>query len=71
MGYGLRIEIRTWRTTIVDIFDIIQKEQDTGIHLKVDEEQWKITQEVRGKQVGMVPTCAMSGLRLPDTPHAQ
>ena len=24
--------------------DIIQKVQDTDIHLKVDEEQWKITQ---------------------------
>ena len=28
----------------VDIFNIIQKVQDTGIHLEVDEEQWKITQ---------------------------
>ena len=26
----------------VDIFNIIQKVQDTGIHLEVDEEQWKI-----------------------------
>ena len=28
----------------MDIFNIIQKVQDTGIHLEVDEEQWKITQ---------------------------
>ena len=28
----------------VDIFNIIQKVQDTGIHLEVDKEQWKITQ---------------------------
>ena len=35
-------ETRTSRTTVVDIFNIIQKVQDTDIHLKVDEEQWKI-----------------------------
>ena len=29
----------------VDIFNIIQIVQDTVIHLGVDEEQWKITQE--------------------------
>ena len=28
----------------VDIFNVIQKVQDTVIHLEVDEEQWKITQ---------------------------
>ena len=28
----------------VDIFNIIQKVQDTVIHLEVDEEQWEITQ---------------------------
>ena len=28
----------------IDIFNIIQKVQDTVIHLEVDEEQWKITQ---------------------------
>ena len=38
-GFGLRIETGAERTTIVDIFDIIQQVQDTGIHLKVDEEQ--------------------------------
>ena len=50
------VERGTERTTIiVDIFDIIQTVQNTGIHLKVDEEQWRIAQ-VRGKLVGMVPT---------------
>ena len=39
IGFGLRIETRTESTTIVDIFDIIQQVRDTGIHLKVDEEQ--------------------------------
>ena len=29
---------------MVDIFNIIQQARDTGIHLEVDEEQWKITQ---------------------------
>ena len=37
--FGLRIETGTERTTIVDIFDIIQQVRDTGIHLKVDKEQ--------------------------------
>ena len=39
IGFGLRIETGAERTTIVDIFDIIQQVRDTGIHLKVDEEQ--------------------------------
>ena len=36
MGFGLRIETGTDGTTtiIVDIFNIIQKVRDTGIHLK-------------------------------------
>ena len=38
------IETRTKRTHDVDIFNVIQKVQDTVIHLEVDEEQWKITQ---------------------------
>ena len=41
--FGLRIETGAERTTIVDIFDIIQQVRDTGIHLEVDEEQWKIS----------------------------
>ena len=40
IGFGLRIEIRAERTTIiVDIFDRIQQVRDTGIHLKIDDEQ--------------------------------
>ena len=39
IGFGLRTETGAERTTIVDIFDIIQQVQDTGVHLKVDEEQ--------------------------------
>ena len=39
IGFGLRIETGAEGTTIVDIFDIIQQVRDTGIHLKVDEEQ--------------------------------
>ena len=39
IGFGLRIETGAGRTTIVDIFDIIQQVRDTGIHLKVDDEQ--------------------------------
>ena len=40
IGFGLRIETGAERTTIVDIFDIIQQVRDTGIYLKkVDGEQ--------------------------------
>ena len=39
IGFGLRIETGAERTTIVDIFDIIQQVRDTGIHLEQDEEQ--------------------------------
>ena len=40
VGFGLRIETGAERTTmIVDIPDIIQQVRDTGIHLKVDDEQ--------------------------------
>ena len=39
IGFGLRIETGAERTTIVDIFDIIQQVRDTRIHLKIDEEQ--------------------------------
>ena len=37
LGFGLfiRIEKGVERTTVVDIFDIIQQVRDTGIHLKV------------------------------------
>ena len=54
------------------IFNIIQKAQDTSIHLEVDEEQWKITQGCqRQAKSGYGPQVTMSGLRLPNTPHAQ
>ena len=33
--FGLRFETGAERTTIVDIFDIIQQIRDTGFHLKV------------------------------------
>ena len=54
----------------VDIF-IIQKVQDTVIHLEVDEEQWKITQGSKRQAKWAWSPRTMSGLRLPDTPHAQ
>ena len=43
----------------VDIFNRIQKVQDTVIHLELDEEQWKIdhTRKQEASQVGVVPTC--------------
>ena len=52
IGYGLRIEAGTERTTIVDIFSILQKVRDTGIHLKVDAEQWRITRGSKRQAVG-------------------
>ena len=57
---------------VLDISNIIQKVEDTVIHLEVDEEQWKITEQGSKRQAKWVwfPR-AMSGLRLPDTPHAQ
>ena len=39
IGLVLWIETGAERATIVDIFDIIQQVRDTGMHLKVDEEQ--------------------------------
>ena len=39
IGFGLKIETGAERTTIVDIFDIVQQVRDTDIHLKVDDEQ--------------------------------
>ena len=55
----------------VDIFNIIPIVQDTVIHLEVDEEQWKITQGSKRQAKWVWSTRTMSGLRLPDTPHAQ
>ena len=55
----------------VDIFNIIQRVQDTVIHLEVDEEQWKITQGSKRQAKWVRSPRAMSCLRLPDTPHAR
>ena len=41
IGFWLRIETGTERTTIVDSFNITQTVRDTGIYLKGDEEQWR------------------------------
>ena len=69
--FGLRIETGAERTTIVNIFDIIQQVRDTGIHLEVDEEQWKITQGSKRQAKWVWSPRAMSGLRFPDTRHAR
>ena len=55
----------------VDIFNIIQNVQDTVIRLEVDEEQRKITQGSKRQAKWVWSPRTMSGLRLPDTPHAQ
>ena len=54
----------------LDIF-IIQKVQDTVIHLEVDEEQWKVTQASKRQAKCVWSPRTMSGLRLTDTPHVQ
>ena len=64
------IETRTKRTHDVDI-NIIQKVQDTVIHLEVDEEQWKITQGSKRQVKWVWSPRTMPVQRLPDTPHAQ
>ena len=64
------IETRTKRTHDVDI-NIIQKVQDTVIHLEVYEEQWKITQGSKRQVKWVWSPRTMPVLRLPDTPHAQ
>ena len=55
----------------VDIFNISQNVQDIVIHLEVDEEQWAITQGSKRQARWVWSPRTMSGLRLPDTPHAQ
>ena len=67
------VETRIKRTHDVDILNVIQKVQDTVIHLEVDEEQWKITQGSKRQAKWVWSPRTMSGLRLPDTgtPHAQ
>ena len=57
-------------TTIVDIFDIIQTVQNTGIHLKVDEEQWRIARESKRQAGGSRPLAHYpSRLRCTDGPY--
>ena len=72
IGFGLRIETGAERTTIVDIFDIIEQVRDTGIHLKLDEDQikWRTTRGSK-RQAGGTGSLAhyLSGLRRPDAPH--
>ena len=52
------------------IIFIIQKVQDTVIHLEVDEEQWEITQGSK-RQAERTEFLAqyLSGLRHTDAPH--
>ena len=45
--------------------------QDAVIHLEVDEEQWAITQGSKRQARWVWSPRTISGLRLPDTPHAQ
>ena len=63
----------------VDIFNIIQKDfvrntdTDTGIHLKVDEEQWRITRGSNRQAGGSGPLRPLahnlSKLKRTDAPH--
>ena len=46
----------------VDIFNIIQTVQDPGIHLEVDEKQWKITQGSKRQAKWVWSPRTMSGL---------
>ena len=55
----------------VDIFNINQNVQDTVIHVEVDEEQWRKITKGSKRQATWVWFPTMSGLRFPDTPHAQ
>ena len=69
------IRIKDWneeqQDPDVDIFNISQNVQDIVIHLEVDEEQWAITQGSKRQARWVWSPRTMSGLRLPDTPHAQ
>ena len=58
----------------MDIFDIIQQVRDTGIHLKVDEEQMAdLTRKYGKRQAGGTGSLAhyLSGLRYTDAPHTK
>ena len=43
-------------TIIVDVFNIVQKVPDTGIHLKVDEEQGRVAQGSKRQVSGEPPS---------------
>ena len=69
------IRIKVWNEERedpdVDIFHISQNVQDIVIHLEVDGAQWwKITQGCQRQAQWVWSPRTMSGLRLPDTPHA-
>ena len=53
------------------MFNVMLKVQDTVIHLEVDEGQWKTTQGSKRQAKWVWSPRTMSGLRLPDTLHAQ
>ena len=67
---GCEAEVTTWKRNRedhdVDIF-IIQKVQDTVIHLEVDEEQWEVTQgsKRQAERTGFLAQ-HLSGLRHTD-----
>ena len=70
IGFGLNGIERT--TIIVDIFNIIHKGREAGIHLNVDEDQGKITQGSKRQANGYkVPTCTMPGLYSSAAPVVQ
>ena len=48
----------------------VQKGWEENTHTQVDEEQWKITQGCQRQAQWVWSPRTMSGLRLPDTPHA-
>ena len=69
--FGLRIEKGTeMPTIIVDSFDTVQTVRNTSIHLRVDEEQWRIAR-VSKRQAGGFGTLTyyLSRLHHTDAPH--
>ena len=68
IGIGLRIETRTEGATIVDIFHTVQTVRNTGIHLRVDEGQWRIVQGSKRQSGGSWPLAAVARLFHPDNP---
>ena len=53
-----------------DIFNLIQNSQNTSVHLKVDEEQWRIRRGSKRQAGGFGPLAHhMSGPRRTYAPH--